>query len=98
VAGAPLRSLIVAFEYLSDEQARRYGAFVADPSPEELERFFFLDAKALELARTKRRRHNRLGWAVQWGTARMLGTFLEDPLDVPQVVIDYAAPCARAAS
>ena len=90
-AGAPLRSLIVAFEYLSDEQSRRYGAFVADPSPEELERFFFLDARALELARTKRRRHNRLGWAVQWGTVRMLGTFLEDPLDVPRVVVDYAA-------
>ena len=81
----------MAFEYLSDEQVRRYGAFVADPSPEELERFFFLNAEALELARTKRRRHNRLGWAVQWGTVRMLGTFLEDPLEVPQVVVDYAA-------
>ena len=87
----PVRSLIVAFEYLSDEQARRYGAFVADPSPEELERFFFLNADALELARMKRRRHSRLGWAVQWGTVRMLGTFLEDPLEVPRVVIDYAA-------
>jgi Domain of unknown function (DUF4158) len=74
----------VAFEYLSDEQAHRYGALVADPSPEELERFFFLDAKALELARTKRRRHNRLGWAVRWGTVRMLGTFLEDPGQNPQ--------------
>ena len=87
----PVWSLIVAFEYLPDEQARRYGAFVADPSPEELERFFFLNAEALELAQTKRRRHNRLGWAVQWGTVRMLGTFLEDPLDVPRVVVDYAA-------
>jgi len=75
----PIRSLIVAFEYLSDEQARRYGTFVADPSPEELERFFFLNAEALELARMKRRRHNRLGWAVQWGTVRMLGTFLKIP-------------------
>jgi len=67
----------VAFEYLSDEQARRYGAFVAAPSPEELERFFFLNAEALELARTKRRRHNRLGWAVQWGTVRMLEAYLK---------------------
>jgi TnpA family transposase len=81
----------VSHEYLSDEQVRRYGAFVADPTPEELERFFFLDAAALEAARTKRRRHNRLGWAVQWGTVRMLGTFLEDPIDVPWVVVDYAA-------
>jgi hypothetical protein len=81
----------VAHEYLSDEQLRRYGAFVADPSPEELERFFFLNEAALEVARTKRRRHNRLGWAVQWGTVRILGTFLEDSIDVPWVVVDYAA-------
>ncbi|WP_169750282.1 DUF4158 domain-containing protein [Streptosporangium amethystogenes] len=60
----------MAFEYLSEEQTRRYGAFVADPTPEELERFFFLDEAALEIAWTKRRRHNRLGWAVQWGTVR----------------------------
>ncbi len=81
----------MAIEFLSDEQVRRYGAFVADPTPEELERFFFLNAAALEVARTKRRRHNRLGWVVQWGTVRMLGTFLEDPVDVPRVVADYAA-------
>ena len=81
----------MAIEFLSDEQVRRYGAFVADPTPEELERFFFLNAAALEVARTKRRRHNRLGWVVQWGTVRMLGTFLEDPVDVPRVVVDYAA-------
>ncbi|MEV4248283.1 DUF4158 domain-containing protein [Streptosporangium canum] len=81
----------MAVEYLSDEQARRYGAFVADPTPEELERFFFLDKQGQAQARKKRRKHNRLGWTVQWGTVRMLGTFLADPLDVPQVVVDFAA-------
>ncbi|MER5326251.1 hypothetical protein [Streptosporangium roseum] len=40
-------------EYLSDEQVRRYGAFVADPSPEELERFFFLNEAVLEEAGKK---------------------------------------------
>jgi hypothetical protein len=34
---------------------------VADPTPEELERFFYLDADTLALARSKRRLHNRLG-------------------------------------
>jgi hypothetical protein len=33
---------------------------VADPAPEELEKFFFLDAEALAWTRSKRRLHNRL--------------------------------------
>ena len=83
----------MAYEYLSSEQAARYGAFVVDPTPAELEKFFFLDGPALEAVRSKRRRHNRLGWSIQWGTVRMLGTFLteSDPVGVPQVVIDYVA-------
>lgn len=83
----------MAQEYLSAAQVDRYGRFVADPTPEELERFFFLDAAALKEARDKRRLHNRLGWAVQWGTVRMLGTFLTDsgPADVPQAVVEYVA-------
>jgi hypothetical protein len=34
-------------EYLSDEQVNRYGRFPADPSAEDLERFFYLDAAGL---------------------------------------------------
>ncbi|MFI7461334.1 DUF4158 domain-containing protein [Nonomuraea sp. NPDC049646] len=34
---------------------------------------------------------NQLGWAVQLGTARFLNCFLEDPEDVPAVVVDYVA-------
>ena len=50
-------------EYLSAEQEARYGRFVAEPTPAELEQFFRLDAKALELARARRRAATRLGWA-----------------------------------
>ena len=80
-------------EWLSGEQEDRYGRFVADPTPEELERFFFLDEAALAEVRTRRGLHNKLGWSVQWGTVRMLGTFLTDsgPVQVPEVVIRYAA-------
>ncbi|MEU7458695.1 DUF4158 domain-containing protein [Streptosporangium roseum] len=80
-------------EYLSGEQVRRYGRFVADPTPEELERFFFLDEAALAQARGRRGVENRLGWSLQWGTVRMLGTFLTDsgPAEVPEVVIRYVA-------
>jgi hypothetical protein len=37
-------------EFLSDEQAARFGRFVAEPSPLELERCFRPDAGALRLS------------------------------------------------
>lgn len=57
----------MSFQYLSEEQRARYR------------RFFYLDADALAEVAKKRGPHNRLGWGLQWGTARMLGTFLADP-------------------
>ncbi|MER5323018.1 DUF4158 domain-containing protein [Streptosporangium roseum] len=83
----------MSHEYLSDAQVDRYGRFVADPTPEELEKFFFLDAVALKEAQGKRRLRNRLSWSIQWGTVRMLGTFMTDsgPAEVPESVIRYVA-------
>jgi len=79
-------SSAVPVEFLSDAQVARFGRFAADPSPLELERFFRLDADGLRLVGDKRRDENRLGFAVQWGTVRMLGMFLsEDPTGVPSV-------------
>ncbi|SOD67393.1 Phage integrase family protein [Streptomyces zhaozhouensis] len=79
-------------EYLSAEQEARYCRFATEPSPGELEQFFRLDAKALELARVKRRPATKLGWAVQWGTVRMLGTFVtEEPAAVPASVVRFVA-------
>ena len=70
----------------------RYGRPAAEPAPGELEQFFHLDAKMLESARAKRRATTRLGWAVQWGTVRMLGTFLmEEPTSVPASVVAFVA-------
>jgi len=76
----------VPHEYLSEDQTLRYRRFVDDPSPGELELFFRMDAATVEHVKSKRRSHNRLGWSVQWGTIRMLGTFLSTPAEVPDVV------------
>lgn len=81
----------MSVENLSDEQVARYGRFAGDPTPQELEEFFFLDETALEFARTKRRGYNRLGWAVQWGTVRMLGMFLSQPSLVPGAIAEFVA-------
>ena len=58
----------------------------------QLEQFFRLDSQALGRARARRRPATRLGWAVQWGTVRMLGTFLtDDPTAVPAGVVRFVA-------
>lgn len=81
----------MAAGFLSDEQVARFGRFVGDPSPGELERFFRLDEQGWRLLAAKRRDHNRLGFAVQWGTVRMLGRFLPEPTDVPIKVVGFVA-------
>ncbi|GGT49375.1 Tn3 family transposase [Streptomyces atratus] len=78
-------------EFLTDEQAAAYAAYHGAPSRTELERFFFLDDADRELIESKRRAHNRLGFAAQLTTARYLGVFLDDPTSVPPEVVDYLA-------
>ena len=64
-------------QFLSDEQARRYGQFHAGPSPEQLRRFFEFGPD--ERADVDRHRSDsaRLGYALQLGSVRFLGRFPE---------------------
>ncbi len=78
-------------EFLSDEQAAAYGCFVGEPSQVELERFFYLDDADRNLISRRRSDHHRLGFAVQLGTVRAVGRFLEDPLDVPWAAVEFLA-------
>ena len=78
-------------EFLTDEQAARYGRFSAPPTREQLDRHFYLDERDRRLIEERRRESNRLGFGVQLGTVRFLGTFLADPTNVPKAVVTHIA-------
>src|SRR3954454_25393403 len=78
--------------FLSDEQRARFGASAGDTTKEHPARHFYLDATDRELIGRMRGAHNRVGFAVQLGTARFLGAFIDDTNHAPS---DGSAPIAR---
>ena len=78
-------------EFLTDDEAAAYGRYAGAPSQAELEKIFFLDDEDRALVDRRRGPHMKLGFALQLVTARYVGLFLEDPLDVPAEVVDFVA-------
>ncbi|SGZ09182.1 Transposase Tn3 family protein [Moritella viscosa] len=78
-------------EFLTEEQKQQYGRFTSDPNETQLAQYFHLDNVALALINKKRGDYNRIGFALQLTTVRFLGTFLQVPINVPFVVIDFIA-------
>ncbi|KZL18396.1 Tn3 transposase DDE domain protein [Pseudovibrio axinellae] len=73
--------------HLTADLRNTLGRFTADPTPEQLARYFHLDHSDLDVIRTLRGERNRLGCVVLLCSARFLGTFPRSEEDVPQGVI-----------
>lgn len=68
-----------------------FGVYLGEPSPEQLNQFFYLHEKDLKLIATMRLPSTKLGFALQLGSVRFLGTFFTDIDNIPNNVVLYLA-------
>ncbi len=77
--------------FLTEDQRNNYGRYIGAPTDKELACFFHMSDDDQILLMRRRGNHNKLGFALQLGTVRFLGKFLEDPMDIPDLVIQAMA-------
>ena len=83
--------MAVPVNFLTAEQAAQYGRYAGELSSAQLAQYFFLDDADRVFLRPLRQAETRWGCAVQLGTVRFLGTFVDDPTNVPADVLAYVA-------
>jgi hypothetical protein len=82
---------VLQFPPSATARPQDYGQFSGELSADELAGCFcFSDDDRRQIAR-RRRGVNRLGFAVQLGTVRYLGRFLENPAVAPEQVVAWTA-------
>ncbi|MDX3532095.1 DUF4158 domain-containing protein [Streptomyces sp. ID05-39B] len=77
--------------FLTDQQRRSYGTFTAIPDDGQPAVYFLLDRDARRQVMACRGARSQLGYAVQLGIVRFLGTFLDNPEHAPAEVVAYGA-------
>lgn len=73
---------------LSKEQRKYFGKFPRILSEEQLSEYFFLDDNDLAIIDELRTETNKLGFAVQLGVLRFIGTFPHFLLMFPMVLLN----------
>jgi hypothetical protein len=78
-------------DFLTAEQKRAYAQYPKNLNDNQLSKYFYLDDKDKKLIFECRRSYNQVGYALQLTTARFIGTFLTNPIRVPDVVKKHVA-------
>ncbi|EHH1614684.1 DUF4158 domain-containing protein [Enterococcus faecalis] len=81
----------MARKLLSKEQRQHFGKFPGVPSEKQLSKYFFLDDHDLAIVKELRTETNKLGFSVQLGVLRFIGTFPQSAEEIPPNVTAYVA-------
>ena len=77
--------------FLSPAHYQSYGQYNGSPNDHQLSRYFYLTDFDHAQIRNRRRKSNRMGFALQLVTVRFLGTYLQDITAIPEEVHIYLA-------
>ena len=69
--------------FLTPEQVAQYGHYAGEPTPAQLAKYFHLDDGDMHYIKQLDKARTQLGYAVQLGTVRFLGTFLTKLDEMP---------------